>query len=69
MIKADSMHTLPKGKIPPKTMVTVGCMCHGISGMTRAIWLVLVGTSILDARNPKKDPTKTKGIGMHSIVL
>ena len=61
MIKANSMQTDPKGRTPPIKTVTPEFMCHGASGMTRAIFLVLVGTSITGAFNPIYAPMKTIG--------
>ena len=66
MIKASSMQTEPKGKIPPINMVTTAFICQGDSGMKRAIWLVLVGVSIGDALRPTKAPAKTRGAEMHT---
>ena len=39
---------------------------HGISGTNRAIWFVLVGTSIFSALRPKKAPKKTRGAETHT---
>lgn len=62
MIKANSMQTDPKGKIPPVDMVKIGFMCQALAGTMRAIWLVLVGDSITDDLRPKKAPINTKGV-------
>ena len=61
MIKASSMHTDPKGRIPPMSIVTMLFICQGASGTIRAICLVLVGTSMVDVFSPRKAPTKTSG--------
>ena len=66
MINANSMQTEPKGKIPPMNMVTIAFICHGDSGMKRAIWLVLVGVSMGDALRPTKAPAKTRGAEMQT---
>ena len=66
MIKASSMQTEPKGRIPPMNMVTMLLMCHGTSGMMRAIWFVFVGTSMEGAFNPTNAPAKTKGAEIHT---
>ena len=61
MMKASSMHTDPKGRTPPIIIVMPSFMCQGDSGTTRAICLVLVGTSIVRALRPINAPTKTMG--------
>ena len=61
MMNASSIQTDPKGRTPPIKIVIPEFMCQGASGMTRAICLVLVGTSIVDALRPMKAPTKTMG--------
>ena len=66
MIKKSSMHTLPKGRMPPNKIEKGGVEYHGRLGTMRAIWFVFVGTATLSERKPKKLPTKTRGVDTHS---
>lgn len=53
MIKNSSMHTAPKGKIPPSAMLNPGWVYHTWSGIWRAIWFVRTGTWMVSFLNPK----------------
>jgi hypothetical protein len=53
MMKNSSMHTAPKGRMPPSAMLNAGCVYHTWSGMCLAIWLVRTGAVMVSFLKPK----------------
>ena len=61
MTKNSSTLTAPKGKIPPKIVVSAGCMYQGCGGTRRGIWFVRTGFGATSFLNPTYAPKKTRG--------
>ena len=59
--KNNSTDTAPKGKIPPKIVVSAGCMYQGCGGTRRGIWFVLTGFGATSFLKPTYAPKKTRG--------